>query len=297
MKKTKLPEITTTQKALERSKELGQKTADTDSLPQAQAELEEKLPSMKRGPIKKVWDKVLFLWDKFKSPEVPLRLKVTIVGALLYLILPADVLPDVIPGIGLVDDLSVILIVFREVSKYVLPKIEKKIEQKIYDTCYEKIDEKLSLIFKTTLLNTLWTFLANALGCAILVIKPFGTPYSRYVAYVVFGLTAAWAIFRIIRNLVQYGAITKKIAAAIWHRRSISKGLSDFVKEEYIYINYIYAGIEIAKSFVPEMPEIPDLPQIIKTFEKHYKKRVLLFVILLALYTALIWLTKFLLLR
>ena len=45
------------------------------------------------------------------------------------------------------------------------------------------------------------------------------------------------------------------------------------------------------------MPEIPDLPQIIKTFEKHYKKRVLLFVILLALYTALIWLTKFLLLR
>lgn len=297
MKKTKLKEISTSQKALELSKELGQKAADTESLPQAQSELEEKLPAMKRGPIKKVWDKVLFLWDKFKSPEVPLRLKVTIVGALLYLILPADVLPDVIPGIGLVDDLSVILIVFREVSKYVLPKIEKKIEQKIYNTCYEKIDEKLSLIFKTTLLNTLWTFLANVLGCAILVIKPFGTPYSRYVAYVVFGLTAAWAIFRIIRYLVQYGTTTKKIAAAIWHRRSISKGLSDFVKEEYIYINYIYAGIEIAKSFVPEMPEIPDLPQIIKTFEKHYKKRVLLFVILLALYTALIWLTKFLLLR
>ena len=297
MKKTNHTEITRTQRALERSKELGQKAADTDFFPQAQAEIEEKLPSMNRGPIKKVWNKVLFLWDKFKSPEVPLRLKITIVGALLYLILPTDVLPDVIPGIGLVDDLSVILIVFREVSKYLLPKIEKKFEEKFYDTCYEKIDEKLSLIFKGALLNTLWTFLANVIGCVILVIKPFGSPYSRYAAYIVFGLSATWTIFRIIQYLLQYGATTKKIATAIWHRRSISQGLSDFVKEEYIYINYIYAGIEIAKSFVPEIPKIPDLPQIINTFEKHYKKRIILFITLLALYTGLIWLTKFLLLR
>ena len=297
MKKNKLKEKTTSQKALEFSKELGQQAADTNALSQAASEIEEKLPAMKRGPIKKVWDKVLFLWDKFKSPDLPLRLKITIIGALLYLVLPADVIPDVIPGLGLVDDLSVILIVFREVSKYLLPKIEKKIEKKIYDTCYEKIDEKLSLIFKSILLNTLWTFLANVLGCTILIIKPFGIPYSRYTAYVVFGLNAVWALFRIIRYLIQYGATTKKIAVYIWKRRSISKGLSDFVLEEYVYINYIYAGIEIARNFVPQMPEVPDLPQIIKTFEKHYKKRIILFITLLALYTMLIWLTKFLLLR
>jgi len=282
----------TTQKALARSKELGAAATEKDS-----QEVEKKLPAMKRGPIKKVWDKVLFLWEKFKSPEVPLRLKATIIGALLYLVLPADVLPDFIPGLGLIDDLSVIMIVFREVSRFLLPKIEKKIEEKIYDSCYEKIDARLSLIFKRTLINTLWTFLANALGCAILVIKPFGEKASRYTAIVIFCLIACWSIYRFIKYLIQYGATTKKISIAVWRRRSISKGLADFVVQEYSYINQIYAGIEIAKNIIPDMPQIPDLAQIIKTFEKHYIKRIILFILIFALYTALIWLTKLLLMR
>ncbi len=292
MKKKALSDKSTTQKALARSKELGAAATEKDT-----QELEKKLPAMKKGPIKKVWDKVLFLWEKIKSPDVPLRLKLTITGALLYLILPADVLPDFIPGLGLIDDLSVIMIVFREVSRYLLPKLEKKIEEKIYDSCYEKIDARLSLIFKNTLINTLWTFLANVLGCAILVIKPFGQKASRCTAIVIFCLIGCWSIYRIIRYMLQYGATTKKIVIAIWRRRSISKGLADFVIQEYSYINQIYAGIEIAKSFIPDMPQIPDLHQIIKTFEKHYLKRIILFILIFVLYTALIWITKLLLMR
>ncbi|MCR4579857.1 MAG: DUF1232 domain-containing protein [Treponema sp.] len=290
-KKTK-----TLKKALERSKELGEAAASND-FSEAQDQVDKKLSAMNRGPIKKVWDKVLFLWEKFKSPELPLRLKITIIGALLYLILPTDVIADAIPGLGLIDDLSVIMIVFREVSKYLLPKIEKKIEEKLYQSCYQKIDDKLSLIFKNTLINTLWSFLANLLGCLILVIKPFGEKPSRYVAIAIFILIAIWAIIRIIIYLQKYGATSLKISRPIIKNKSISKGLAEFVRQEYAYINELYAGIEIAKSFIPQIPEIPDLPQIIKTFEKHYKKRIILFLLIFALYSLLIWGTKFLLLK
>jgi len=279
------------QKALKKAEELGQQSTAQD-----QAEIEKKLPLMKRGPIKKVWDKVLFLWNHFKSPQVPLRLKITIIGALLYLILPSDLLPDFVPGLGLVDDLSVILIVFREVSKYALPKIEKKIENKIYDSCYEKIDARLSYIFKSTLINTACTFLANVIACVILVTKPFGQTASRYTAISLFILIGCWTFYRIIRYLRLYGATTKKILSAVIKRKSISKGLADFVRGEYSYINRIYAGIDIAKNFIPDMPEIPDLAQIMKTFENHYKKKIILFLLLFLLYSLLIWLTKFLLL-
>ena len=64
------------------------------------------------------------------------------------MVLPIDVLPDTISGVGLLDDLFVLLTVFREVSKYALPKLEKKIENKFYEISYQKIDEKLSKIYK-----------------------------------------------------------------------------------------------------------------------------------------------------
>ena len=287
----------TVKKALARSEALGQQAAETNSIPQAAEDVEKKLPFMKRGLLKKAWDKVLFLWEKFKSPEVPLRLKITIIGALLYMVLPADVIPDSIPGIGLIDDLSVILIVFREVSRFVLPKIEKKLEEKMYEFCYQKIDEKLKQILFSMIFNTIWTFLANALGCAVLVINPFGNSASKYTAISIFSLVFVYTIVRTVIYLKKYGRTTRKIAAEIFKNRSISKGTAAFVTSEYKYINYIYASIELAQTFIPEIPRIPDLNEIITTFEKHYKKRIILVLIIFALYTALIWITKFLLMK
>lgn len=280
------------EKAFEKAEELGKNASEKDY-----SEIEEKLPLMKRGPVKKIWDKVLFLKEKITSPEIPTRLKIVIVGALLYLILPIDVLPDTIPGLGLLDDVSVLLIVFREVSKFALPKIEQKIEQKFYDSCYQKIDAKLNEVFYQTLVNSVWTFITNLLGCLTLIFKPFGEKYSRYVAIGIFAVAFVYALVNIILYLKKYGKITKDISLSILKKKSISKGISEFVKTEYKYINYIYTGVEIAQIIIPEIPDIPDLPEIIKTFEKHYKKRIIIFVVTLAMYTALITATKFLLIR
>ena len=282
----------TKKKALKKADELGKQSTEKDI-----QELDSKLPAMKKGVIAKIWDKVLFLWEQAKSPEVPLRLKLVIVGALLYLILPVDVLPDTIPGVGLLDDLSVLLTVFREVSKYALPKLEKKIENKFYEVSYQKIDEKLSEIYKSILATTIITFFVNAIGCTILVTKPFGNVISRKGAVAIFFLIFVYALIRFIIYLKTYGQLTKKLASSVYKKKSISQGVSDFVCSEYRYLAYLFNGLEIVKSVVPELKDIPDGPKIVKTFKNHYRKRIILFIVFFVLYSLLIMVTKFILFR
>lgn len=285
-------ETITKKRALKKADELGKQSTEKDL-----QELDSKLPAMKKGVIAKIWDKVLFLWEQAKSPEVPLRLKLVIIGALLYLVLPFDILPDTIPGFGLLDDLSVLLTVFREVSRYVLPKLEKKIENKLYEVSYQKIDEKLSEIYKSILATSIITFFVNAVGFTILVTKPFGKVISRKVSVAIFVSIWAYALIRFIIYLKTYGQMTKKIASSVFRKKSISQGISDFVCSEYKYIAYLFDGLQIVKSVVPELKDIPDGPQIVKTFKNHYRKRIILFIVFFVLYSLLIMVTKFILFR
>lgn len=64
---------------------------------------------MKRGPIKKIWDLVLQLWELVCDPNAAWKSKATALGALLYLISPLDAIPDPIPVFGLMDDVGVIM--------------------------------------------------------------------------------------------------------------------------------------------------------------------------------------------
>lgn len=73
--------------------------------------IEEGIDSMKRGPVAAVWDKVLFLWNTFRT-DCPAQQKALIIGALAYLILPLDVIPDVLPFAGLIDDAFAVTYVF-----------------------------------------------------------------------------------------------------------------------------------------------------------------------------------------
>lgn len=135
------------ERAYKKSQELGNNHSEKD-LQKIDSELNE----IKKGRVAKIWDKVLFLCDKAKSPDVPIRLKITIVGALLYLILPADVIPDAIPGVGLIDDVGVLLAVYNELSKFLVPKVIEKAKVKLQESYYEKIDSKLKghLLFDAT---------------------------------------------------------------------------------------------------------------------------------------------------
>ena len=78
--------------------------------------IEEKLPSMKKGPIKKVWDEVQLLWKLIKDPNAAWGAKAAAIGALIYLISTVDAVPDVIPGVGLLDDVAIILFVCKKLA-------------------------------------------------------------------------------------------------------------------------------------------------------------------------------------
>lgn len=67
------------------------------------------LSGMNRGKIAKIWDKVMSLWKFVQDPNAPWGGKAIAIGALIYLISPIDAIPDVIPVVGLTDDVGIIL--------------------------------------------------------------------------------------------------------------------------------------------------------------------------------------------
>ncbi len=52
-------------------------------------------------------------WRLFRDRRVPLRAKAVLVGALGYLLLPMDFLPDILPFVGVADDITVLLLAGR----------------------------------------------------------------------------------------------------------------------------------------------------------------------------------------
>ncbi|MBT30488.1 MAG: hypothetical protein CMO01_12590 [Thalassobius sp.] len=75
----------------------------------------------------------LLLYYAFKSDDVSLQAKATIVGALGYFILPFDFLPDFIPLIGFTDDLGALILAITQIKEAITPEIQKKAKEKLDD--------------------------------------------------------------------------------------------------------------------------------------------------------------------
>jgi uncharacterized membrane protein YkvA (DUF1232 family) len=55
------------------------------------------------------------------DPATPLHVKAGLLGALAYFILPADMVPDLLAGLGFTDDAAVLLGAVRAVSSHLRP--------------------------------------------------------------------------------------------------------------------------------------------------------------------------------
>ena len=80
---------------------------------------------------KKVLKPALLLYYVMMSPDTPLKIKAAIAGALGYLILPIDLIPDFIPVAGYTDDLAALIAVVKTCDAYITPEIRKKAEDKL----------------------------------------------------------------------------------------------------------------------------------------------------------------------
>ncbi len=62
-------------------------------------------------------EQALLLYFGYQQPDLPFWARARIAGALLYVISPIDLIPDLLPG-GLLDDLAILNLALRSVQRY-----------------------------------------------------------------------------------------------------------------------------------------------------------------------------------
>lgn len=62
------------------------------------------------GWLKDFLNMLRLAWRLLQDPRVPLSYKAIPFGALVYVVFPVDFIPDLIPGLGQLDDIAVILL-------------------------------------------------------------------------------------------------------------------------------------------------------------------------------------------
>ena len=97
------------------------------------AKLWKKLSKYANEMGKKLVYNVLVLYYAMMQPDVPLRYKAEIVGALGYVILPTDLIPDFIPVGGFADDLAAVAFAVNHVISIITPEVKGKASEKVRD--------------------------------------------------------------------------------------------------------------------------------------------------------------------
>ena len=85
---------------------------------------------------------VLLLFYMMKSDAVSLKDKAYIVGALGYFVLPIDIVPDFLAGLGYTDDLAVITLLIKYLKDNITPEIEMRVDAKIRDLMETKEEQE-----------------------------------------------------------------------------------------------------------------------------------------------------------
>ena len=82
----------------------------------------------------------LILFYLLKSGNIPLTDKAYIIGALGYLILPIDLIPDSIPFFGFTDDFAALFFVFNHVKANITDDIKAQAKSKMRDW-FDNVDD------------------------------------------------------------------------------------------------------------------------------------------------------------
>lgn len=56
------------------------------------------------------------------DPDTPHRVRLVLVGALAYFVVPADLIPDVVVGLGFTDDAAVLATALRTLGSHLAPR-------------------------------------------------------------------------------------------------------------------------------------------------------------------------------
>lgn len=91
----------------------------------------EKLSLFATKAGKEVVEKALTLYYAAEHPKTPTKHKLLIYGALAYLILPADAIPDILPAVGLGDDLSALVVAAGTIASNINEEVKETAKQRM----------------------------------------------------------------------------------------------------------------------------------------------------------------------
>lgn len=261
------------QKAIKLAKRLGTEADEKDL-----QKLDSRLPDMNRGPIAKIWDKVQDLYSSFMSEETPNSLRVLIIGGLLYLILPLDVVPDAIPVAGLLDDAAVIGFIWKKLaglakigvkvaSKALPAKVGEQITQayaKAFAAASSKMESLLKKQERKTIVNcaiNLGIFLV-----ALLLLSLEGDlPLLLASLCILFTmLRSLYSFFKALPTMLQIFRVWRK-------KRSINGTISEYLRVRYPFI----VPLETMKAEIKVLEGIPSLETMVGMQRKALAKTML----------------------
>ena len=90
-----------------------------------------KLKKLARKAGIKVVYAALLLYYVLRNPATPRADRTKILGALGYLILPTDLIPDLLPVVGYTDDLAALMWALYSVAKNITPEVKIMAREKL----------------------------------------------------------------------------------------------------------------------------------------------------------------------
>ncbi len=88
-----------------------------------------KLVKMPKAVGREVIFKAIVLFVILSSKETPLWVKILVIAALGYFVCPVDMVPDVVPFVGYLDDLGVFTLLMGEIAAFNTTEVKKKARQ------------------------------------------------------------------------------------------------------------------------------------------------------------------------
>lgn len=78
-----------------------------------------------RAAGKEVIEKALWLYYAAQQPDTPAWAKTAIYGALAYLVIPVDAIPDLVPAAGYTDDLGTLAVALGTCAIYINKEVKE----------------------------------------------------------------------------------------------------------------------------------------------------------------------------
>lgn len=86
---------------------------------------------------------VLLLFYALKKPNLPVKVRGTIIGALGYFIFPMDLISDLIPVVGYTDDMALLLAALGITAFYIDDEVKIKANEKLKEIFGDYDDNEL----------------------------------------------------------------------------------------------------------------------------------------------------------